>query len=382
MNQKWKTLLISVLTPSGIISGIALTVLWGYFSRLDRLDVFFEVMSIKSIFILVFLAAMFSLALLLFIFFVISLFIPLVIPPDMNNLPGYEKIQNNLLTVLMIAGVLPVIFIYIFYYVLNVSQTVKDYSGWISMISIVLVAVIISALMTRKHLEQDLSFKNSKIRWVRRGQIYLLIPVCIAFLAHLQVFPLEIVFKNISAPDEKVNFWTLTGLAFICYMLYFVSLLPGLVYLRMDAKSNLQKKITTSLIASLMVLLLISTKITVVPVIFTHAVIKLSGISDFTAHSYIIKSDEYPEEFFSNSLWKKNSIKPEKYYSVRAVSMFTTSQFNLLCPDEIIEAYRESWKFNPWNAEFDNDVRRKLQKKASYCVPVSASSLKRWNVPL
>lgn len=47
MNQKWKTLLISVLTPSGIISGIALTVLWGYFSRLDRLDVFFEVMSIK-----------------------------------------------------------------------------------------------------------------------------------------------------------------------------------------------------------------------------------------------------------------------------------------------------------------------------------------------
>ncbi|MCM7444623.1 hypothetical protein M8S17_23090, partial [Enterobacter hormaechei] len=38
MNQKWKTLLISVLTPSGIISGIALTVLWGYFSRLDGND--------------------------------------------------------------------------------------------------------------------------------------------------------------------------------------------------------------------------------------------------------------------------------------------------------------------------------------------------------
>lgn len=68
MNQKWKTALMSVLTPSGIISGIALTVLWGYFSRLDRLDVFFEVMSLKSIFVLVFLAATLSLALLLFIF--------------------------------------------------------------------------------------------------------------------------------------------------------------------------------------------------------------------------------------------------------------------------------------------------------------------------
>lgn len=382
MNQKWKTLLISVLTPSGVISVIALTVLWGYFSRLDRLDVFFEVMSIKSIFVLVFLAAMLSLAFLLFIFFVISLFIPVVIPQDINNLPGYEKIQNNLLTVLMIAGILPVVFIYIFYYVLNVSQTVKDYSGWISMISIILMVIIISALMTRKHLELDLSFKNSKIKWIRRGQVYLLIPICIAFLAHLQVFPLEIVFRNLSAPYEKVSFWTLTGLAFICYMLYFVSLLPGLVYLRMDAKSNFQKKISTSLIASLMVLLLISTKITVIPVIFTHAVLKLSGISDFTVHSYIIKSDEYPEEFFSNPLWKKKPVKPEQYYAIQAVSMFTTNQFNLFCPMEIMEAYRESWKFNPWNTEFDNDVRRKLQKKASYCVPVSAAAQKRWDVPL
>ncbi|NUV26168.1 hypothetical protein MS6204_05142 [Escherichia coli] len=49
MNQKWKTLIISLLTPSSIISGIALIVLWGYFSRLGRLDIFFDVMNIKSI---------------------------------------------------------------------------------------------------------------------------------------------------------------------------------------------------------------------------------------------------------------------------------------------------------------------------------------------
>lgn len=138
--------------------------------------------------------------------FVISLFIPLVILQDINNFPGYEKIQNNFLTVLMIVGVFPVIFIYIFYYVLDVSQNIKDYSGSISMISIVLVAIIISALMTKKHLEQDLSFKKSTIKWVRRVRIYLLIPVCIAFLAHLQIIPLEIAFRNISALDEKVNF--------------------------------------------------------------------------------------------------------------------------------------------------------------------------------
>lgn len=37
------------------------------------------------------------------------------------------------------------------------------------------------------------------------------------------------------------------------------------------------------------------------------------------------------------------NIKPREYYSVQAVSMFTTNQFILLCPKDIIRFYRESW---------------------------------------
>lgn len=68
MNQKWKTLIVSVLTPSGIISGIALIVLWGYFNRLDRLDIFFDVMNIKSILVLVCCATILSLIIIMIIF--------------------------------------------------------------------------------------------------------------------------------------------------------------------------------------------------------------------------------------------------------------------------------------------------------------------------
>lgn len=382
MNQKWRALLISVLTPSGIISGIALTVLWGYFSRLDRLDVFFEVMNIKSIFVLVCCAAAFSLAILLFIFFLISIFMPVVIPQDINNLPAYDKIQNNFVSVLIISGLFPMAFIYVFFYAFDISQSVRNNSGWISMFSIALMTIVVSGLMNRKHIEKDLSIKNNKVKRVRRGQIYLAIPICIAFLAHLQVFPLEVVFRNIDAADEKVSFGTIAGVAFMSYMVFFLTLLPGLVYLRMDARDRISKKISISLMVSLMVLLLISTKITVVPVMFTHSVIKLSGISDFSTHSYIIKESEYPEEFFSKTVWSKKTIKPGEYYSVQAVSIFTTNQFSLLCPKEIRKSYRESWIFNPWDAEFDTTVRLKLQKEAAYCVPVSASAVKRWDVPL
>lgn len=382
MNEKWRVLLISVLTPSGVITAVSLFVIWGYFSRLNRLDVFFEVMNIQSIFALIFCAVILSLLFLLSIFFVSSVFMAVVIPQDVNNLPGYDKMKTNFLSVLMIAGLFPTTFIYIFYYALDLSQGVKDNSAWISMFGIGLMTVVVSALINRKHLEKDLSSKRAEVKRTRRYQFYLGIPLSIALLAHLQVFPLEIVFRNISASDEKVNFWTITGLAFISYMVYFLSLFPGLVYLRMGTHDKMLKKISASFIVSLMVLLIISTKITVIPVMFTHSVIKLSGISDFTVHRYIIKSSEYPEEFFASAIWKKKIIKAEQYYAVSAVSMFTTNQFSFICPETIVKSYRESWKFNPWDSAFDTTVRHKLQEQAADCVPVSAAAVKRWDISL
>ncbi|HFU1934094.1 TPA: hypothetical protein ACH411_005744, partial [Escherichia coli] len=58
-----------------------------------------------------------------------------------------------------------------------------------------------------------------------------------------------------------------------------------------------------------------------------------------------------------------------------------TNKFLLLCPEEIIKSYRESWKFNPLNtAEFDAELRQKLQKEAAYCIPISATAVKRWDI--
>ncbi|EAV4565498.1 hypothetical protein E4N01_23380, partial [Salmonella enterica] len=73
MNQKWVALIMSILTPPGIMSGFALIVLWGYFSRLDRLDVFFDVMNTNNILTLVFYASVFSFILMFFIFLINSI---------------------------------------------------------------------------------------------------------------------------------------------------------------------------------------------------------------------------------------------------------------------------------------------------------------------
>ncbi|EMW3396159.1 hypothetical protein AB0T89_21885 [Escherichia coli] len=384
MNQKWKTLIISLLTPSSIISGIALIVLWGYFSRLGRLDIFFDVMNIKSILVLVCCATILSLAMIVFIFFITSFFIPVVIPQDINNLPAYNKIQGNFLSVMMLSGMFPMAFIYVLYCAFDFDQNVKDNSGWLSIASMgmgVLIAVIL-AIVNKRYLEYDLSFKNNRMKLLRRVQIYLVIPLSIALLVHLQLIPLEIVFSNIATSDKSVNFKVIAELAFMSYFIFLLTMLPGVIYLKMNPQHKFSKRISYSFIASLMLLLIISTQITVLPVIFTHSVIKLSGISDFKIHSYIIKTSEYPEEFFSNAAWDKKNIKPGDYYSVQAVSMFTTNQFILLCPKDIIKFYRESWKFELLNVDFDINTRKKLQEEAAYCVPISAISVKRWDMPL
>ncbi|HGB9919419.1 TPA: hypothetical protein ACIYYU_004288 [Escherichia coli] len=382
MNQKWKTLIISLLTPSSIISGIALIVLWGYFNRLGRLDIFFDVMNIKSILVLVCCATILSLAMIVFIFFITSFFIPIVIPQDINNLPAYNKIQGNFLSVMMLSGMFPMAFIYVLHCAFDFDQNVKNNSGWLSILSIGALIVVISTLMNKRYLEYDLLFKNNRMKLLRRVQIYLVIPFSIALLVHLQVIPLEIVFRNIATSDKSVNFKVIAELAFMSYFIFILTILPGLIYLKMDTQHKFSKRISSSFIASLMILLLISTQITVLPVIFSHSVIKLSGISDFQTHSYIIKTSEYPEEFFSNPIWSKKNIKSGEYYSVQAVSMFTTNQFIFLCPRDIIKFYRESWKFELLNVDFDTNTRKKLQEEAAYCVPISAISVKRWDMPL
>lgn len=382
MNQKWKMLIISLLTPSSIISGIALIVLWGYFSRLGRLDIFFDVMNIKSILVLVCCATILSLAMIVFIFFITSFFIPVVIPQDINNLPAYNKIQGNFLSVMMLSGMFPMAFIYVLYCAFDFDQNVKDNSGWLSIASMGVLIAVILAIVNKRYPEYDLSFKNNRMKLLRRVQIYLVIPLSIALLVHLQLIPLEIVFRNIATSDKSVNFKVIAELAFMSYFIFLLTMLPGVIYLKMNPQHKFSKRISYSFIASLMLLLIISTQITVLPVIFTHSVIKLSGISDFKIHSYIIKSSEYPEEFFSNAAWDKKNIKPGDYYSVQAVSMFTTNQFILLCPKDIIKFYRESWKFELLNVDFDINTRKKLQEEAAYCVPISAISVKRWDMPL
>ncbi|MEE7414666.1 hypothetical protein [Escherichia marmotae] len=383
MNQKWIALIISVLTPPSIISGVASIILWSYFIRLDRLDVFFDVMNIDNILTLVYFASVFSLFLMILAFLSNSIFISLIIPQDINNLPSYNDGIKNLIYILASSPLIMMIIACLLYYISDFYQIINKYAPWIIISIMFITNGAISFLTNRRLLKNDLSYKDDKIKLKKILQIYIFIPSGIGLLMCLQAVPFSIILENIAFRDEEKNTLTIIIMITTLYFFFILTIIPSVYYIRMNGHKSLCKNIGIFTFMFLIILLLSSMIITSLPVMFTHSVITLTGISDFRTHNYIIKTNEYPEEFFSNTIWRKKTIKPEEYYSVQAVSVFTTNKFLFLCPDGIIKSYRESWKFNPLNtAEFDTELRQKLQKEAAYCIPISATAVKRWDIPL
>ncbi len=144
-------------------------------------------------------------------------------------------------------------FIYLLYCAFDFDQSVKDNSGWLSILSLGILTAVISFMLNKRHFEYDLLFKNNRMKLFRRVQIYLFIPLSIALLVHFQVIPLEMVFRNIATSDKSVNFKMITELAFISYFIFILTMLPGLIYLKMNPQRKFSRRISSSFIAPLMI---------------------------------------------------------------------------------------------------------------------------------
>ncbi len=161
---------------------------------------------------------------------------------------------------------------------------------------------VISFLTNRHLLKNDLSYKDNKIKLKKILQIYICIPTGIGLLMCLQTVPFSIILENIALRDEENNILTIIIVIAILYSFFILTITPGIYYIKMNDYKSLCNNIGVFAFMFLTIPLLSSMIITSLPVMFTHSVITLTGISDFRTHNYIIKTNEYPEEFFSNAI--------------------------------------------------------------------------------
>ncbi|MCB7534908.1 hypothetical protein LIY57_26435, partial [Escherichia coli] len=67
-----------------------------------------------------------------------------------------------------LSGMFPMAFIYVLYCAFDFDQNVKDNSGWLSIASMGVLIAVILAIVNKRYLEYDLSFKNNRMKLLRR----------------------------------------------------------------------------------------------------------------------------------------------------------------------------------------------------------------------
>lgn len=199
---------------------------------------------------------------------------------------------------------------YLLYYISDFHQIINKYAPCI-IISIMFITNGVISFLTNRHLlKNDLSYKDNKIKLKKILQIYICIPAGIGLLMCLQTVPFSIILENIALRDEENNILTIIIVIAILYSFFILTITPGIYYIKMNDHKSLYNNIVAFAFMFLTILLLSSMIITSLPVMFTHSVITLTGISDFRTHNYIIKTNEYPEEFFLMQYGVKKTIKP------------------------------------------------------------------------
>ncbi|WP_340622326.1 hypothetical protein [Xenorhabdus siamensis] len=381
-NKLLKKIGISVLPMSSISSIISIVIIWFFLNRMGRLDIFNESVSFKNMFNILVFSFIINMASFLIIFFMGSWLLSLFIPAENKHFIYYDNIKNNLITILMVSGFFTPIIIALSVFIFDDPSSVFHIIILSSFFILVVSISIVSYLMNKKILNQELRIKSNTIKNKYKFRIYLLIPFFISVLSYSQIIPISLFSDSMKFPDLMGDTYQVIGFVAISYAFYIFTIFPGVVFIRMNNGEKLVKKVTVPIALAFAIMLVMSYFITVIPVMFVHSVMKLSGISDFTPHTYLVDEKEYPQNLFDKGVWISWKVEDTGKIAIRAVSIFSFGEFQLMCPSEITKAYKESWKFIPGNTDYDNKVRKALQEDAEWCIAFNKEDIKRWNVPI
>lgn len=377
MKEKIYSFLSSVLTPSLVMTLISYGIIWGYLSRLGRLDIFYDVFDVKNMVGLIIVSAMVSLMGLLCVFFVVSWLIPVIIPTDNKHLLSYDEIKKNILCALMLSGLFPPLFIS---FMVGFFKESMSLSLPVSLLILSLIIFSFIYIKFNKIISRELNNKVFLARFENKIRLYLFTPISGAFLAHCQVLPTSLLMKYLKFPEGINDAVQVFIFVLIYFILYFLCLLPGVMFLMHDKKYKLLSRVLLSLLTAMSVIFFISIYLTVIPVMFIHAVVKISGVSDFTAHYFILEKEKNPIGLFKKEIWSTKEVKNSDLYKIHAVDLFSFGNTKLLCSPSILPIYKKSWEFFPGDKTVDDSAGGALKEVAQTCVSLNKKDVKRWDV--
>lgn len=193
-------------------------------------------------------------------------------------------------------------------------------------------------------------------------------------------FPLSLIINKVPYQGEISDIVFTLCIAMISLVVIIFSLIPGAVYLR-EQKSGCFLKINNTIwFAVLFSLISTSWIITPIPTLIMNATMKISGVSDYNEHFYLINEKDYPLEIFNSDKWDLKKIGSKDLFLIKGINMYAFGDIKLVCPSEVLDAYKASMKFVLSDREYNEKLNVALKEKARACHPFLKSEVKEFNI--
>ncbi|WP_145588143.1 hypothetical protein [Yersinia aldovae] len=378
--SKIKKIAKNIITPAAIMGFITLIVIWLYLNRLGRLDVFISSITLKDILIVIAVTFIISTIAFSILFFIPSLLLITIIKKENKQFHNYSKIKGNFIKIAFYISLFSVSVFYFSAYVADKYKNIEVYIIGFSALTVLSFSIIISYRFNNK-LITDAVWHQEKITRVRKAFIFhFILPACIFIMTFFYSFPLSLVINKIPYQGEISDVVFIFSIIITSLVIIIFSLIPGIVFLRDEKSKSFLRKNNPIWLAMVFSFFSLSWIITPVPALIMNATMKISGISDYNEHFYLINEKDYPSEIFNDGKWDIKKIENKGFFLIKGVNMYALGDIKLICPSNVLDAYKDSVKFIISDRTYNEKINMILKEKTRACHPFIKSELKEFNI--
>lgn len=367
--------LVSITSIAGCVYFLGVSTLWLYLYRLGRLDLFHSVIEKeKSLDIITFFLLV-SLLIISLVLFMPSIFTVLFLNEKSNkeNIPDKTPYSKKAILITSLVTIITIDAIsYLLPYSIAVSLILSTF-----LLSIILNIVAFYFFEGRKYNTLSYYVDTS----IPKKITFLIAPPLI--ISSIAILPLTFLiglYPLLQIENEPKSL-SLISIITMSLLVIFLSLIPADLFLGKKEKKSLFKRSYHAVSSSLVIIIILSFVINPIPIIIIDTSLRFSGVTDFRVHDYTINGKVYAEEIFDYPEWEKKSLKSENKFTIAGVTIFSYKDISLICPNNIIEIYKESRKFSMFNSKIDDENLKRLREKTQECFIFDKKEIMQWNPP-
>ncbi|CAD5742343.1 Uncharacterised protein [Escherichia coli] len=360
-----------------------MAVIWFYLSNIDRLDIFFDAVSLSSALSIIFVFIIVSISGVSLVIFISSFFLMLIYTLHEDDFQNYSSIPHRISTICYLNSLFiccSIIVGYYIYYLYGWNGYFISITGFVLMLAYSYLASYFKLFKIQKF---RLHKSDNYEKLPRRIGLLCFLPLQLMTPGIVQILPMLYLLTQLDFSEGTSDWVEMLMLLALTVVIVTIGILPGAIHLNERRNGNKFTGFIVVLICIPVVITVFSILYRPIPNMIINMVMNLSGISDWRTHQYYIESKTHSHSMFNGLIWNTRYYTeiPERFF-ITGVSTFTLGDIKLVCPTEITEARKESLKFTINDINEYEQKREQLKAVAMKCIPFNKNDIHTWDSPL